>query len=74
MVEDGYGHGQNLFYAATAREDAIHLQKIVELFKSNNTDWGSVRVIFIDKDFSEYKVLRQEFPNTKEYTEFNSLL
>ena len=32
MVEDGYGHGQNVFYAATAREDAIHLQKIVELF------------------------------------------
>ena len=63
MVEDGYGHGQNAFYAATAREDAIHLQKIVELFKSNNTDWGSVRVIIIDKNFLEYKVLTQEFPN-----------
>ena len=63
MVEDGFGHGQNIFYAATAREDAIHLQKIVELFKSNNTDWQSVRVIIIDKDFSEYKVLREEFPD-----------
>ena len=28
MVEDAYGHGQNVFYAATARENAIHLQKL----------------------------------------------
>ena len=63
MVEDGFGHGQNIFYAATAKEDAVHLQKIVELFKSENADWESVRVIIIDKDFSEYKILRQEFPN-----------
>ena len=57
MVEDCYGHGQNVFYAATAREDAIHLQKIVELFKSNNTDWGSVRVIIVDQDFWNIKCL-----------------
>lgn len=61
MVEDGFGHGQNIFYAATAKEDAVHLQKIVELFKSENADWESVRVIIIDKDFSEYKYLDKSF-------------
>ena len=33
MVEDGFSHGQNVFYAATAREDGVHLPKIIELFK-----------------------------------------
>jgi len=63
MVEDGFGHGQNVFYAATVKEDASHLQKIAELFKEKNDSWESVRVIIIDKDFSEYKVLKEEFPN-----------
>ena len=51
MVEDGYGHSQNVFYAATAREDAIYLQKIVKLFKSSNTDWGSVRTKYLSRNF-----------------------
>ena len=25
MVEDGFGHGRNVFYAATSREDTAHL-------------------------------------------------
>ena len=61
MMEDGFGHGQNIFYAVTAKEDAVHLEKIVELFKSKNADWESVRVIIIDKDFSEYKYLDKSF-------------
>ena len=63
MVEDGFGHGRNVFYAATAQEDATHLQKIVQLFKETNEPWKSIGVIIIDKDFTEYKVLKEEFPN-----------
>ena len=63
MVEDGFGHGRNVFYAATAQEDTTHLQKIVQLFKEKNELWESVSVIVIDKDFTEYKVLKEEFPN-----------
>ena len=63
MVEDGFGHGRNVFYAATAQEDAAHLQKIIQLFKEKNEKWESVNVIIIDKDFTEYKVLKEEFPN-----------
>ena len=62
MVEDGFGHGRNVFYAATAQEDTTHLQKIVQ-FKEKNEQWESVSVIVIDKDFTEYKVLKEEFPN-----------
>ena len=32
MVEDGYGHGQVIFYAATTEEDTLHLQKIMQCF------------------------------------------
>ena len=63
MVEDGFGHGRNVFYAATAQEDATHLQRIVQSFKEQNSAWASVRVIIIDKDFTEWKVLKEEFPN-----------
>ena len=34
MVEDGYGHGQVIFYAATTEEDTLHLQKIMQCFKT----------------------------------------
>lgn len=50
-------------YAATAQEDATHLQKIIQLFKEKNEKWESVSVVIIDKDFTEYKVLKEEFPN-----------
>ena len=62
MVEDGFGHGYNCFYAATAQEDGAHLQQILQSFKEENDAWKKVRVIIIDKDFTEYKVLKEEFP------------
>ena len=55
MVEDGFGHGRN---AATAQEDATHLQEILQLFKEKNEPWKSIGVIIIDKEFTEYKVLK----------------
>lgn len=48
MVEDGFGHRRNVFYAATVQEDATHLQKIIQLFKEQNEQWESVGVIIID--------------------------
>ena len=47
MAEDGYGHGRVIFYAATAEEDALHLQKIMQSFKEANPAWSSIRVIII---------------------------
>ena len=49
MVEDGFGHGRNVFYAVTAREDVTHLQTIVQSFKEQNNVWASIRVIIIKR-------------------------
>lgn len=63
MIEDRFGHGRNIFYAATSREDAAHLRTIMQSFKENNSAWTSVRVIIINKDFTEWKILKEEFSN-----------
>ena len=62
MVEDGFGNGRNVFYAATAEEDSTHLLHIIQSFKAFNPSWSDVRVIIIDKDFTELQALQQEFP------------
>ncbi len=65
MVEDGFGYGRNVFYAATAEENAPHLLKIIQSFKASNSSWSQVQVIVIDKDFTELQTLQQEFPRAK---------
>ena len=62
MIEDGFGNGRNVFYAATSEEDSTHLQRISQSFKASNPSWSNVRVIVIDKDFTELQALQLEFP------------
>ena len=62
MIEDGFGNGRNIFYSATAEESAVHLLHIIQTFKSFNPSWFNIRVIVIDKDFTELPALQQEFP------------
>ena len=62
MIEDGFGNGRNVFYAATAEEDSTHLQRIIQSFKASNPSWPNVCVIVIDKDFTELQALQLEFP------------
>ena len=62
MIEDGFGHGRVVQYAATAEEDVLHIRKIMQTFKEENPAWTSVHVIVVDKDFTEWKVLKEEFP------------
>ena len=52
-----------MYYAATTEEDTSHLHQIVQSFKSENLDWDVVRVIVVDKDFTKWKVLKEEFPS-----------
>ena len=61
MVEDG--HGRVVYYAATTEEDTLHLRKIMQCFKERNPKFSSTQVVVIDKDFAEWKMLTQEFPN-----------
>ena len=62
MIEDGFGHGRVVQYAATT-EDVEHIRKIIQTVKDENPAWTSVHVIVVDKDFMEWKVLTEEFPD-----------
>ena len=62
--EDGYGHGRVVYYAATIEEDTLRLRKMMQCFKESNPKFTSTLVVVIDKDFAEWKMLREEFPNS----------
>ena len=38
-------------------------QKIVQMFKESNWNWNSICIVVIDKDFTEWKVLKEELPD-----------
>ena len=44
MIEDGYGHGQVVHYAATSSEDSNHIESIMQSFKECNFTWSMVSV------------------------------
>ena len=50
MVEDGFGHGRVVFYAA-------QLETVIQAFKEANPASNQIQVIVIDKDFTEHRVL-----------------
>ena len=53
-------HDAQLLLTPTA-EDTEHLQKIVQSFKDENSAWSDIDVIVVDKDFTEWKVLKEEW-------------
>ena len=61
MVEDGYGHGQVVYYAATAEEDAFHLQKIMQSFKEENSNWSLYMLSLLTKTSWNGKYLNKSF-------------
>ena len=36
----------------------------MQCFKESNSKFSSTQVIVIDKDFAEWKMIKEEFPNT----------
>ena len=53
------------FYAALMEESAECLEGIIHSFKEVNPISNEIRVIVIDKDFTEYQVMTNEFPQAK---------
>ena len=49
MIEDGFGHGRVVQYAATTEEDVEHISKIFQTFKDENPAWTSVRLDCLEK-------------------------
>ena len=64
MVEDGFGHGRVVFYAAVSEETA-KLETVIQAFKEANPASNQIQVIVIDKDFTENRVLSEAFPQAK---------
>ena len=64
MVEDGFGHGRVVFYAAVSEETA-KLETVIQAFKEANPASNQIQVIVIDKDFTEHRVLSEAFPQAK---------
>ena len=65
MVEDGFGHGRVVFYAAVSEETAEQLETVTQAFKEANPASNQIQVIVIDKDFTEHRVLSEAFPQAK---------
>ena len=65
MVEDGFGHGRVVFYAAVSEETAEQLETVIQAFKEANPASNQIQVIVIDKDFTEHRVLSEAFPQAK---------
>ena len=42
-----------------------YFEKIVQSCKDENCALTDIRVIVVDKDFTEWKVLKEEFPDAK---------
>ena len=57
MVEDDFGHGRVVFYAAVSEETAEQLETVIQAFKEANPASNQIQVIVIDKDFTEHRVL-----------------
>jgi len=45
MIEDGYGIGRTVFYAATTDDSAQHFRAIVQAFKNCNPCYGNSEVL-----------------------------
>ena len=63
MVEDGYGHGRTVFYAAISEESSRYVSAIVKAFKECNPTFSQTKVVIVDKDFTEIKIVKEELPN-----------
>ncbi|ETO66696.1 hypothetical protein F444_16214 [Phytophthora nicotianae P1976] len=46
-------------------ENAVTTSSILEYFKEKNPEWKDVKSVVIDKDFVEWQVLEQTFPNAQ---------
>ena len=62
MIEDDFGYGRVIHYAATTEEDTEHFWNIVQSIKDENSAWSDICVIVANKDFTEWKVLQGKIP------------
>ncbi|RAW20130.1 hypothetical protein PC110_g23428, partial [Phytophthora cactorum] len=62
MVTNKFGFGSFAQHALVDGESKLNMLCAIRAFKQNNPGWTDVKVIEIDKDFTELALLREEFP------------
>ncbi|KAG2771709.1 hypothetical protein PC129_g5297 [Phytophthora cactorum] len=63
MVTDKFGSGSFAQNALIDGETKVNMKSAFQVFKENNTAWIDVKVVFVDKDFTEIVVLAKELPD-----------
>ncbi|KAG3125818.1 hypothetical protein PI126_g22599 [Phytophthora idaei] len=62
MITDKFGCGSFAQHALVDGQSQLNMLCAIRAFKQNNPGWTDVKVIVIDKDFTELALLREEFP------------
>ena len=66
MVMDEYGTGQVVQQSLFERNADWHMERALDhLEKASEDEWQHVRVIMVDKDLNEIRVLRLRFPGVR---------
>ena len=63
LAEDGNGHGQIVGLFLLARENAVDIKSMVEIFASANPTVADTKTVVVDKDFSEIAALQTVLPH-----------
>ena len=63
LVVDSNGQNEIIAMYLTALETEEAISKMVQAFKSHNTQWSETVVVISDKDFTERVVFQREFPD-----------
>jgi zinc finger SWIM domain-containing protein 3 len=63
LVEDGNGQSEIAAVFLMLEETEESMSKMINIFKNNNPNWMSIRVLMGDKDLTQRDVLAQAFPS-----------
>ena len=63
LVVDSNGQNEIIAMYLTALETEEAISKMIQAFKSHNTQWSETVVVIYDKAFTERVVFQREFPD-----------
>ncbi|ETI49843.1 hypothetical protein F443_06581 [Phytophthora nicotianae P1569] len=62
---DQFGQGQPVQYSLIETNGDWHMAKCLDHFKRANEHWRFVRIVIVDKDIREVKVIRKKLPEAR---------
>lgn len=65
MVTDKFGSGSLAQHALIDGETKLSMKSAFRSFKQNSPAWSDIKVVVVDKDFSEIEVLSEALPEAR---------